>query len=324
MEGASQVNDHGPGIPRRRLGRTDLRVSEIGLGAWAWGARFVWGYGRGYDRGELERTWWRAVESGVNFIDTASVYGNGESERIIGQMLARTEEEMIVATKYFPIHLLSRSVRGAARRSIGRLGLKEVDLYQVHWPNPLMSLRNTMREMERLVREGLVRHIGVSNFNIEQLEAARSYLSREDVVSNQIHYNLVHRKPERTGMVEHCRREGVTIIAYSPIAMGMLSGKYGPGNRPGGIRRFSRRFSRGNLRRVAPLLDVLGEVGEPECRTRVQASLAWLLKDPNVVVIPGAKNPRQLEENVGASGCDLDPGALERLDTAYREHVPGW
>jgi aryl-alcohol dehydrogenase-like predicted oxidoreductase len=320
----SEVEDGPTTIPRRRLGRTDVQVSEIGLGAWAWGAKRVWGYGKGYGHGDLERTWWKAVESGVNFVDTASVYGNGESERIIGEMLAQTDEEMVIATKYLPIHLLSRSVRGAARRSIQRLGLKEVDLYQVHWPNPVMSLRGTMREMERLVREGLVRHIGVSNFNIEQLEAARSYLSREDVVSNQIHYNLLKRKPERTGMVEHARREGVTIIAYSPIAMGLLTGKYNPRNRPGGIRRFNRRFSRGNLRRATPFLEALREVGQPECRTMAQTSLAWLLRDPNVVVIPGAKNPRQLEENVGASRCELRPDDLTRLESAYQEHVPGW
>ncbi len=313
-----------PTIRRRRLGRTDLEISEIGLGVWAWGAKRVWGYGKAYGHDDLERTWWKAVESGVNFIDTASVYGNGESERIVGEMLAQTEEEMVIATKYFPLHLLSRSIRGAARRSIERLGLKEVDLYQVHWPNPFMSLRGTMREMERLVREGLVRHIGVSNFNIEQLEAARSYLSREDVVSNQIHYNLIKRKPERTGMVEHARKEGVTIIAYSPIAMGMLTGKYGPGNRPGGIRRFNSRFSKGNLRRVAPFLQVLEEVGKPECRTKAQTSLAWLLKDPNVVVIPGAKNPRQLEENVGARECSLRQDEMDLLESAYKKHVPGW
>jgi len=211
-------------VERRRLGRSDLVVSSIGLGAWSWGASQVWGYGKRYGRKEVEDAWWRSIEMGVNFVDTASVYGNGESERIIGDLLSRTEEPMVVATKYFPVHLLSSSVRGAAERSLRRLGLSQVDLYQVHWPNPLMSLRGTMREMERLVREGKVRYIGVSNFSVEQLEAARSYLSREDVVSNQIQYSLVHRKPERVGMMEHARREGVTVIAYSPIAMGLLTG----------------------------------------------------------------------------------------------------
>ena len=311
-------------IGRRRLGRSDLEVSSIGLGAWSWGASRVWGYGKRYGRKEVEEAWWRSIELGVNFVDTASVYGNGESERIIGDLLKRTEQEMVIATKYFPFHLLSRSVRGAAERSLRRLGLKEVDLFQVHWPNPVMSLKGTMREMERLVREGKVRYIGVSNFNIKQLEAARSYLSREEVVSNQIHYNAIHRKPERDGMVEHARREGVTIIAYSPIAMGLLTGKYNADNRPGGIRRFNSRFSKRGIRQVTPFLSTLREVGEPQCHTMAQAALAWLLKDPNVVVIPGAKNPRQAEENLGAAACQMTGNEVAVIDEAFHRYVPGW
>ena len=318
MEGGPQT------IERRRLGRSDLYLSSIGLGAWSWGASQVWGYGNRYGREEVEEAWWRSIGMGVNWVDTASVYGNGESERIIGELLRRTDEEVHVATKYFPLHLLSRSVRGAAERSLRRLGLREVDLYQVHWPNPLMSLRGTMREMERLVREGKLRHPGVSNFNAERLEAARSHLSREDVVSDQVQYSLVHRKPERTGLVEHARREGVTIIAYSPIAMGLLTGKYGVGNRPGGIRRWSPKFSRRGLRQVTPFLSALREMSGPECGTMAQASLAWLLKDPNVVVIPGAKNPRQAEENAAAAACSVPDDKLAFIDDAYARFVPGW
>ena len=260
----------------------------------------------------------------MNFVDTASVYGLGESERIIGELLRETDEEMVIASKYLPAHLFPGSIRRAADASLRRLGLKEMDLYQVHFRNPAMSLRSTMREMERLVREGKVRHIGVSNFSVPQLEAARGFLSREDVVSNQIHYNIIRRKPERSGMTAYARKEGVTIIAYSPIAMGILTGKYHPGNRPGGLRMFTPRFSRRNLRRVAPFLEELDTVGKPECRTKAQTALAWLLKDPNVVVIPGAKNPRQLEENLGADHCRLDTDELNRLERAYATHLPGW
>ncbi len=311
-------------LEKRRLGGSDLEVTSIGLGAWSWGASRVWGYGKRYGRKEVEEAWWRSVGMGVNFVDTASVYGNGESERIIGDLLKRTDPEMVIATKYFPLHLMPRSVRGAAERSLRRLGLKEIDLYQVHWPNPVMSLKGTMREMERLVREGKVRHIGVSNFNVKQLEAARSALRREDVVSNQIHYNAIHRKPERDGMVEYARREGVTIIAYSPIAMGLLTGKYSVDNRPGGIRRFNSRFSKRGIRQVAPFLSTLREVGEPRCHTMAQAALAWLLKDPNVVVIPGAKNPRQAEENLGAAACRMTGKEVAVIDEAFHRYVPGW
>ena len=116
----------------------------------------------------------------------------------------------------------------------------------------------------------------------------------------------------------------MTIIAYSPIAQGILTGKYGPKNRPGGLRRVTPMFRKKNLRQVAPLLQVLGEVGSDHGRTMAQTALAWLLKDPNVVVIPGAKRPRQLEENLGARDLNLAPGDLERLEAAYNAYVPGW
>ncbi len=315
--------DH-PALEMRRLGKTDVRVNAIGLGTWAWGAKRIWSYGRTHDRADVDQTWQRAVELGQTFLDTAMIYGIGESERIIGDLLRTTEEEMFIATKYFPLHLNPRSIRGAARASLRRLGVREIDLYQVHWPNPLLSLKATMREMERLVSEGMIRHIGVSNFNVSQLDAARSYLSREDVVSNQIHYSLIRRKPERDGMVDYAKREGVTIIAYSPIAQGILTGKYVPGDRPGGMRRVMPRFSNRNLRRVRPLLDVMDQVGRPGGRTMAQVSLAWLLKDPNVVVIPGAKNVAQLEENMGGNGWRIPPEGLEAIDEAYERHVPGW
>jgi aryl-alcohol dehydrogenase-like predicted oxidoreductase len=311
-------------LEKRRLGKSDLHVTSIGLGAWSWGATRFWGYGKRYGRKEVEEAWWKSIEMGVNFVDTASVYGNGESERIIGDLLKRTEQDIVIATKYFPLHLMTTSIRGAAERSLRRLGLKEVDLYQVHFPPRLMSLRGTMREMERLVKEGKVRYIGVSNFSVKQLEAARSYLSREEVVSNQIQYSLVHRRPEQTGMVEHARKEGVTIIAYSPIAMGLLTGKYNVGNRPGGVRKFNRKFSKKGMRQVAPFLAELREMAKPECGSMAQASLAWLLKDPNVVVIPGAKNPRQAEENVGAATCHITDAEVSIMDEAYSRHVPGW
>lgn len=308
----------------RRLGRSDLRVSAVGLGAWAWGASQIWGYGKTFGLKDVEQTWRAAIERGVNFVDTAMIYGLGESERIIGRLLQETEKEMVIATKYLPLHIMARSVRGAAEASMRRMGVREIDLYQVHFPNPVMSLRSTMREMERLVREGKVRHIGVSNFSVRRLEAARGHLSREDVVSNQVHYNIIRRKVERNGLVEHARREGVTIIAYSPIAQGILTGKYHPGRRPGGLRRFSPRFTKRSLRRVEPFLEVMEQVGRPDCTTKAQVALAWLLKDPNVVVIPGAKNPRQLNENAGASSCRMDPDAVRTLDGAYGRYLPGW
>ncbi len=312
---------------RRRLGTSGLEVSPVSLGAWAWGASVIWSYGRTHDRKDVEGAWYRAIELGGNFVDTAEVYGMGKSEAIIGELLRRTEKRPLIATKFFPLRPASVGVRRAARASLRRLGVDAIDLYQVHWPNPATSLRMTMREMERLVRDGMVRHIGVSNFNPAQVQRAREHLAREDVVSNQIHYNLLRRKPETDGMVEYGRRERVAIIAYSPLAQGVLTGKYPPGRHPGGMRRFMPKFSSRNLRRVGPLLHCLEDVGIAHGATMSQVALAWLLKDPNVVVIPGAKNAAQVESNVGAARIELtrdDLECIEKTWTAWRAGEKGF
>jgi aryl-alcohol dehydrogenase-like predicted oxidoreductase len=302
---------------RRRLGNSDLEVSPVSLGAWAWGASVIWSYGKTHDRKDVERAWYRAIELGGNLVDTAEVYGMGKSEAIIGELLRKTEERPLIATKFLPVRPASVGVRRAARASLKRLGVDTIDLYQVHFPNPAISLRRAMREMERLVKEGKVRYIGVSNFGPRQVQRAREYLAREDIISNQIHYNLLLRKPETDGMVEYGRREKVAVIAYSPLAQGVLTGKYSPSRHPGGMRRFMSKFSSRSLKRVSPLLHCLEDVGSAHGATMSQVALAWLLKDPNVVVIPGAKNAAQVESNVGAARIELTPDDLECIEKTW-------
>jgi len=310
----------GTAAERRPLGRSGLRLSPVGLGTWAWGSRYLWGYGSSYDRGDLEAAWRASIDAGVNWVDTAEVYGSGESERIIGGLLRGTREEVLVATKFFPLRLTPWAARRAAERSARRLGVGAVDLYQVHWPNPMHPIGATMRAMERLVREGKVRHVGVSNFGPARLRAAMEAMSREEVVSDQVHYNLLQRKPERTGLVELARREGVAIIAYSPLAQGVLTDKYGPGMpRPGGMRRFERKFARGRLECVRPLVQELRAIGQAQGRTTSQVALAWLLKDPNVLTIPGAKNGEQAALNALAARTAVPEEALGRIERALGE-----
>ena len=303
----------------RRIGSSDLMVSPVGLGAWAWGSKFFWSYGRTHSRADLSAAWRRSLELGVNLVDTAEIYGNGRSERIIGELLRERRDEVVIATKYMPVTLTSRAIRRAAEGSLRRLGIKEIDLYQVHFPYPLHTMRATMREMERLVREGKVRYIGVSNFSAAQVEAARAALAREDVVSDQVHYNLIHRRPELVGLTEYARRERVGIIAYSPLAQGVLTDKYGPHHRPGGMRRFMPKFSNRRLARVAPLVGELRRIGISHGRTTSQVALAWLLRDPNVVVIPGAKNAEQAALNAGAAGLVLSAAELEGIEGSCRD-----
>ncbi len=305
---------------RRRIGASGPSVTSVGIGAWAWGDRKFWEFGKGYERKDLDAVWARALELGVTWFDTAEVYGDGASETIIGELLAKTKDAPTVATKIMPERKDPRTVRKAAEGSIKRLGVETIDLYQVHWPPPKMPMGDLMREMEALVDDGLVRNVGVSNFSVAEVEEAQGAMQHARIASNQVHYSLLHREPEEEGLVEHHRRAGIGIIAYSPIEQGILTGKFTPENPPGGFRSGKPRFQAENLRRVAALLDVLADVGKANGHTMAQTAMAWLLKDPNLVVIPGAKNVRQLEEDVGCADWPLTGKELDRIEEAYHQY----
>jgi len=305
---------------RRRIGASGPTVTSVGVGTWAWGERKFWEFGKGYGRADLDAVFARALELGVSWFDTAEVYGDGASESIIGELLARTKEAPLIATKVMPERADPRTVRKAAEGSLKRLGVEAIDLYQVHWPPPKMPMADLMREMEALVDDGLVRAVGVSNFSVAEVEQAQGHMQHARIVSNQVHYSLLHREPEEEGLVEHHRRTGVGIIAYSPMEQGLLTGKFTPTDLPQGFRGGKPRFQAENLRRLAPLLDVLAGVGKAHGRTMAQAAMAWLLKDPNVVVIPGAKNVRQLEEDVGCVDWQLTGKELDRIEDAFQAY----
>jgi len=298
----------------RTLGRSDMRVSAVGLGAWSWGSTRYWEYGTSYRKEDIAQAIEKAVEMGIDLLDTAEVYGRGASERLIGELVPK--DDFYIASKYAPLHLLPSSILAHAERSRKRLQVEAIDLYQVHFHNPLLSLRATMRNLEKLVREGKIRHIGVSNFNVQTLEKARSYLSRCDIVSNQVHFNLANRAPERNGMLDYCRKERISIIAWSPLQQGALTGKYPPGKRPGGWRARTRYFRNSHLKAVQPVLQVLDECSKAHGRTTAQGALAWLLRHPEVVIIPGANRAEQVEMNAGAVGWSFTQAELDRLDQA--------
>jgi len=286
------------------------RVSAIGLGTWQFGSR-EWGYGPVYAgkvAGDIVR---RALELGVNLVDTAEFYGFGRSERIVGEAIRGRRERVFLATKIFPIGLpfmIGWRARGSARR----LGVDQIDLYQQHWPSPLFPARSTMPRMRRLVEAGLVRHVGVSNFSLQQWQEAEQALGGP-VLSNQVLFSLVHREPER-GLVPWAQEKGRIVIAYSPLGQGLLSGKYQQAT-PTNLRRVRREFSAESRARLSPLIDALGEIGTRHGATRAQVSLAWLIRKPNVVAIPGASSVKQLEENVAASDLELSDEEAARLDS---------
>lgn len=305
-----------------QLGSTPLRVSELGIGTWSWGER-AWG-----EVGEGEREGFRAAfetarNAGVNFFDTAEVYGDGESERILGSFVRASGTEVLIATKYAPRRSRAPGLLlGAAlRRSLSRLGRQTVDLYQIHWYNRLMVPRLLARSLASAVRDGHVRAVGVSNYGADRMRRFHDEMSRYGVAlaSNQVEYSLLHRNPETDGVIDACRERGATLIAYSPLAMGVLTGKYSAEHPPPGFR--SGRYSTEYLARIPPLLDLMREIGRAHGgRTPSQIALNWLI-GKGVLPIPGAKDARQAEEICGAAGWRLSPeeaASLEELSNLLR------
>jgi len=303
------------------LGRSGTRVSSIGIGTWQAGDD-TWGPDVN-DRDCIDAIV-RATELGMTLVDTAENYGRGHSEEVLGKAIRKVgRENVFVATKVSDHHMRPEDVAKACEASLRRLGIKSIDLYQVHWPDPYdqVPLRDTMKAMEWLERRGKVGHIGVSNFAIRDMEEARAALSRTDIVSDQVQYSLLHRNIEAE-VVPYCAREKITILAYSPLGRGALTGKYRPTERPGDqVRTRDIFFRAANLRRIRPLIAAMERIGRTHDRTAAQVALAWLRSHPGVVPIPGAKRPAQAEGNAGGAGWRLtreERGRLDRISSGLR------
>jgi aryl-alcohol dehydrogenase-like predicted oxidoreductase len=290
-----------------------VRVSAIGLGAWQFGSR-GWAYGSDYADREAVAITQRALDLGINLIDTAEAYGFGRSERIVGRALAGRRDEAFVATKLLPILPLAPIVEASARASARRLGVEAIDLYQLHWPNPAVPLEWTMRGVRDLLAAGVVRHAGVSNFSVEQWEKADTALGGV-VLSNQVSYSLAARAPDRD-LLPWAQAHDRLVIAYSPLAQGLLGGRYDGTNTPSGVRARNTLFLPDNIERAKPLLDALREVAAAHDASQAQVALAWLIAKPNVVVIPGASSVAQLEANAAAADLTLTGDDVSRLEEA--------
>jgi aryl-alcohol dehydrogenase-like predicted oxidoreductase len=290
-----------------------VHISRIGLGTWQFGAR-EWGYGRDYAARDAADIVHRALDLGINLIDTAESYAFGRSESIIGRAIAGRRQDAFVASKLFPVMPLAPLVVQRGRGSARRLGVDTIDLYQVHWPNPVVPLGTTMDGMRRLQRDGLVANVGVSNFNLSRWQAAENALGGR-VLSNQVQYSLAAPSPDRT-LVPWAAANDRIIIAYSPLAQGFLSGRYQATNAPGGIRALNPNFLPENLARGTALLGALRDVATAHGVKPAQVALAWLLRRPNVVAIPGASSVAQLEANAAAADLDLTDDEDARLTEA--------
>jgi aryl-alcohol dehydrogenase-like predicted oxidoreductase len=306
-------------MPERvALGPTDIRISPLGIGTWQWGDRFYWGYGNGYSSDDIDAAFRAGLDAGINFYDTAEMYGFGQSERLIKDAKQNANEPAVIATKFmpFPWRLRKASLAGALLGSIERLGVERVDLYQMHWPFPPVSIERWMDAMGDAVEAGQVRAVGVSNYSVDQLRRAHAALAKRDIplASNQVHYSLIERSPETTGLVDACLELNVTLIAYSPLAQGLLTGKYSAANPPSGLRQ-RRGASRKRLERIQPLIDLLRSTGDERGKTPGQVALNWLICK-GAVPIPGAKNADQARQNAGALGWRLTDAEVAALDEA--------
>ena len=295
------------------------RVSRVGLGTWQFGSR-EWGYGDAYDSGTAHDIVARALELGVTLFDTAEVYGLGRSERILGEALGERRSSVVVASKLFPVAPFDPVVRRRAAGSARRLQLDRIPLYQVHAANPVVPDTVTMPALRRLLDADRIGAVGVSNYSLARWRRADAALGRP-VVSNQVQFSLVRPDP-LTELVPFAEQEGRIVMAWSPLAQGLLGGRYGPENRPGGVRARNPLFGTENLRRVTPLLDLLRDVAATRGAQPAQVALAWLLAQPRVVVIPGAASVAQLEFNVAAADLDLGDEAVSALTAAALAFQP--
>jgi len=312
-------------VDQRHLGASGIAVSPLGVGVWSWGDKTFWGYGKDYTREDISQAYKACQDAGLNFFDTAEMYGRGESERILGECIREDGRPLIIASKFAPMpnRFSVRSLLKALDASLERLNVKTIDLYQIHWPYTFIGVDALMDALAEAVRSGKVRAVGVSNYGADLMQRAYARLARHDIplASNQVHYNLLDRKPEKNGVLDACRELNVALIAYSPLEQGLLTGKYrivaGQGISVSGQRRFSRSFRASQRSKIEPLLQTMEEIAKAHGKTMGQVALNWLLlKDELIIPIPGAKNVRQASENAGAIGWRLTREEFERIDVA--------
>jgi aryl-alcohol dehydrogenase-like predicted oxidoreductase len=308
------------------LGRTTLEVPRMGVGAMTWGdakglarlhpAKTAYGGAHGFE--EEQRALNVSLEAGVNLFDTAAMYSGGASELRLGELASG--KDVLIATK-FPPGFFSRidSMPQALDGSLARLKRTCIDLYQHHYPSSRPDdIPNLMNLMADAVEAGKVKAVGVSNYSAEQMRRAHAALAQRGIplASNQVEYSLLHRKPEVDGVLDACRELGVTLIAYSPLAGGALTGKYSATHRASGLRRVNPNFNRKAMDALQPVVALLRQIGERYSKSPTQVALRWLIENPIVLPIPGAKNGAQAADNANALSFSLTSDELEQLNQA--------
>ena len=292
------------------LGSTDLRVSAIGVGTNSWGARGEADPGK-------RRTFDSLLDDGVTLFDTAEIYTAGSSETTIGRCIRDSGRSPLLLTKFFPFpwRWSKQAMRAALQRSLSRLQVTAVDVYLLHFSWPPVSVETWADALADMVEAGFTRTVGISNCSPGQTRRAHAALAARGIslACNEVEYSLVERLPEQKGLAAACRELGVTLVAYRPLAMGMLTGKYSPDRPPRGVRAL--RYGRSYLATIQPLLAVMRRIGAARGRTPSQVAINWLLCK-GALPIPGAKDPEQARENAGALGWRLATAEVEELEAA--------
>lgn len=309
------------------LGQNGPAVTPLCIGTWAWGDKLFWNYGNNYGADQLQAAFTAALEVGVTFFDTAEIYGFGVSEEFLGQFLKKTDKQVQIATKYGPVpwRFLGQSVADALTDSLKRLQLERVALYQVHWPFTFfMSQETLMNALADEVKRGRIEAVGVSNYSAQQMREAHQILAARGVplAVNQVRYSLLTRHIESNGILQTARELGVTILAYSPLAQGLLTGKYtaDSANTPKDGRRIDSRFSKEGLQKLEPVISLLRQLGDKHDRTPAQVALRWLIDQGNIIPIAGAKTAEQVKQNAGALGWRLGDDEIKQLDEVSRSY----
>jgi aryl-alcohol dehydrogenase-like predicted oxidoreductase len=297
----------------------------MGVGVMIWGdakglarlhpAKTAYGGSEGIE--EEKRALEVSIAAGANLFDTAAFYSGGASERRLGELTRG--RDVLIATK-FPggLSFKAEDLPKELDANLMRLGRNSIDLYQHHFPARGVSIPKLMDQLADAVEAGKVKTVGVSNYSAEQMREAHAALAKRGIplASNQVEYSLLHRQPEVNGILDACRELGITLIAYSPLAGGALTGKYSATRKASGLRRFMPNFSRKTMEALQPVITLLRQIDERYSKSPSQVALRWLIENPIVLPIPGAKNSKQAIENVGALSFTLTPEEVEALSQA--------
>ncbi len=318
-------------VSRVQLGLSPVQVAPLGVGCWAWGDRGYWHYEDTKDGRDIVDAFRSSLDGGLDFFDTAEAYGWGKSEKILGSLARRSQRALVLATKYAP--LSGRGGPAAIEKgfegSLRRLGVPHIDLYQLHWPDLAeVPIPATMNVLADLVQSGRARAIGVSNFSAAEMREAHATLARRGVplATNQVRYSLLHRAPEVDGVLDACRDLDVTLLAYSPLEQGLLTGKYSADCLPPAPRAETPRFATANIAAAQPVLAQLRTAAQARSVEIATVALAWLLAQPGVVPLAGARNGMQAARNAAALHISLSEEELSSLDQAtlgWRVLQPG-